>query len=481
MKKSLTVNSIFNIIYKVVATIYPLIAVTYVSHILQASKMGIVAYAQNIATGFALIAALGIPTYGTKEIAKVAYNKNDRSKLFKELFIINFLSTTLLMILYIFLVFSVVKFHSNLILYLVTGLQIVFNYINVDWFYQGMEEYKYISIRSTVVKIISLILLPILVKKESDYIFYALIYSMAIGCNYIFNIFNLRKFITKKTAKLCIRKHIKPILILLVASLAFEAYSLIDTTMLGVFFDDYIVGCYTNAMKLTRMVNTLCTAIGAVLLPRLSYFYSEGNMYEFSKLVNVALKVMLLLAIPASIGIIMLSEECIILLFGESFVAAIPVLRVLALMIPIVVCNSLLGIQVLVTLDREINYISSVGIGAVVNAVLNIVFVPHFGMLGAAATSLISEIIVCCLYVYHAKRMCKISFNPRYFITLFFPIVIYVLISRLILVKFATTILQTLIINIVICCICYFGIGIMLKNEAMIFCLNKARKFLRKQ
>jgi len=66
MKKSLTVNSIFNIIYKVVATIYPLIAVTYVSHILQASKMGIVAYAQNIATGFALIAALGIPTYGTK-------------------------------------------------------------------------------------------------------------------------------------------------------------------------------------------------------------------------------------------------------------------------------------------------------------------------------------------------------------------------------------------------------------------------------
>ena len=163
MAKSLVKNSIYNIMYKLVTAIYPLIAVTYVSHILMADNMGIVSYAQNIVSYFAVIAALGIPTYGIRETAIRAKNKEERSQLFWELFTINFISTTVSLIAYIFLIFNIGKFHDNLILYLVAGLQIFFNYFNVDWFYQGLEEYEYISKRSIVVKLSSLIALPILI------------------------------------------------------------------------------------------------------------------------------------------------------------------------------------------------------------------------------------------------------------------------------------------------------------------------------
>ena len=142
MKKSLVENSIYNILYKVVTALYPLVAVTYVSHVLEAEKMGMVSYAQNIVSYFAVIAALGLPTYGIREIAKRADDLKSRSKLYYELLFINFMSTSISLIVYLVLVFSVPQFSNNKSLYFVAGLQIFFNYMNVDWFFQGMEEYS---------------------------------------------------------------------------------------------------------------------------------------------------------------------------------------------------------------------------------------------------------------------------------------------------------------------------------------------------
>lgn len=477
-KKSLVKNSIYNIVYKLVTAIYPLVAVTYVSHILMSDNMGIVSYSQNIVSYFVVIAALGIPTYGIRETAIRSNNKDERSQLFWELFSINFISTTISIIAYIFLVLSIPKFHNNLLLYFVAGLQILFSYFNVDWFYQGLEEYEYISKRSIFVKILALIALPIFIHEKNDYIWYAMIYCLAIGGNNLFNIIKIRHYITKPKQKLHIAKHLKPISTLLIVSIAVEIYAMIDTTMLGIFTTDTEVGCYSNAMKLIRMISTTAAAIGAVLFPRLSVVFNNNDKEYFSNLVNTGLKIMLMIAMPAMIGLIVCSRSIIIILFGSSFTDAISMLKMLALMTPIIVCNTLMGGQVLVTTKQEKKYVLTVVIASIVNVVLNALFIPKYGATSAALASLISECIDLTLYILFSRKYVKLKFSMNYILSILIPLIIYIFFSKFIISKLVVNLFLSLLINIMTCIIIYFGIGYLMKNESIRFSLDKIKELL---
>lgn len=466
-------NSIYNIIYKVITALYPLVAVSYVSHVLMSEKMGMVSYAQNIVSYFVVFAALGIPTYGIRETAVRAENKTERSQLFGELFAINFLSTSVALLAYFFTVMSIDKFAASVALYFVAGLQIAFNYLNVDWFFQGMEEYKYISIRSIIVKLIALIALPIAIRTPNDYIYYALIYCLAIAGNNIFNIIRIRNYISKPIGKIRLRRHMKSISVLLMVSVAVEIYAMIDTTMLGFYCDDSTVGCYSNAMKLTRMVNTTAAAIGAVLFPRLSVIYNNNNKEEFNKLVNMGIQIMLMIAFPAAVGMILCSESIVMVLFGKTFLDAVPILRILALMVPIVVCNTLMGGQVLVTTNQENKYVITVVIASAVNVILNTMFIPKYGASSAAFASLISELIDLVLYCFFARRNVILSFTPKYILSIFLPLALYASISILIINSLISKMIIKLLVNIIACGILYFGIGYIMGNETMRFCIGK--------
>lgn len=482
MKKSLVENSIYNIVYKVITALYPLVAVTYVSHILQSEKMGMVSYAQNIVSYFAVLAALGLPAYGIREIARKADNIEERSQIFGELLFINCISTSISIIAYIILVALVPKFSINRALYLIAGLQIFLNYINVDWFFQGLEEYKYISIRSIIVKLFALILLPILIHTPDDYLYYALVYCLAIAGNNIFNIIRVRNYvrITRINIKK-LKRHIKPVFTLLIASIAVEIYAMIDTTMLGFYCNDRIVGCYSNAMKFTRMVNTTAAAIGAVLLPRLSRLFEENGKEEFVKLVNIGIKVMLMIAIPSMVGMILLSKEIIYVFFGHTFTDAIPILSILALMVPIVVCNTILGGQVLVTANLEDKYVISVVIASIVNVVLNALFIPVYGPVSAAIASLLSEFIDLIMYLWFARKIVRIRLSLNFVISTLIPIGIYVIVSKTFLMNFSSNQVLVIVFNIIFCAFIYFGLGMLMKNEAMKLTYSKLLGLLKKK
>ena len=480
MRKSLVENSLYNILYKIISVLYPLVAVTYVSHILMAEKMGMVNYAQNIVSYFVIIAALGIPTYGIRETAVRANDLYERSNLFWELLIINALSTTISLIGFAFLINSIEKFQEQKLLYMIAGLQIILNYLNVDWFYQGLEEYKYISIRSIFVKLAALILLPILIRSPKDYIWYAFVYCFAIAGNNIFNIIRIRKYIARPKGKLQLAKHLKPISILLIVSVAVEIYAMIDTTMLGIFCDDSTVGCYSNSMKLVRMVTTTAAAIGTVLFPRLSSVYNNCEYSEFNKLVNAGIRIMLMISIPACVGMVLLRKDIIVLFFGETFLAADPILLVLSVMIPVVVCNTLMGGQVLVTTGQETKYMISVICASIVNVVLNSLFIPRFGAPSAAVASLISESLVLFLYICFSRKQVHLNFSFNYIYSMLLPLAIYIVVHFICLKPLKLSTFWNIIINIFSCCVIYFGGGLILKNEAMHFALNKGKALLNK-
>ncbi len=416
-EKSLIKNAVFNIIYRLINMLFPLLTSMYVSHILMAKGVGRVSAAQNIVQYFVLLAPLGLTTYGTREIAKVRNNREQTESLFTELFIINSCSTLVWVIIYFGMIFTMDHFAKERLLYLVAGLPIVFNFINIEWFYQGIEDYVYIALRNAVVKMLSLIAIVSFVKTADDYIIYAMIYVLGIAGNYVFNIINaIKKGIRFRFFSNKITQHLKPVLILLCSNIAIELYTLLDTTMLGLWCTEEVVGYYTNSLKLVKIIVSLISAIGGVLLPRLSYYKEQKMMEQCDSLISKVTIIMLFFAIPCGIGVFILAEPIVLVMFGETFIPAIGTIRIATILIYVLGFSNLFGTQVLLTFNQEKKLLLCTCIGAISNILMNSMLIPMFQHNGAVVASVISESIVTLMTILMSKTYIKVSVSAKYWV-----------------------------------------------------------------
>ena len=411
--KSIASNAVFNVIYKILNVAFPLITSMYASRILMSKGIGEVAYAKNIVSYFILCASLGIPHYGIKEIARRSTRPEDRNIAFSELFIINFISTAIFSCAYLLLISSSTAFNRNLHLYLAVAAPLFLNIFNVDWFYQGIESYAYITARSIIIKTVSLVLIFLLVKDTSDYILYAFISSFATIGNYIFNIIHCRKLVRITFRDLDIKRHLKPVAYLLAVSISLELYSKIDVTMLGSMFERNIVGYYNNAQKTVNVALTLIVSITAVFLPRLSYYY-KSDREKFCQLVNKGFKIVLLFSIPCFLGICIIAPSAIAALYGSDFSQSVPTIRILAVLIIIKSVGDILCYQVMVSSDNEKRLLTSNVLAAVVNIALNALLIPAYKHNGAAVASVVSELILNTTLLVKARRITDFSVDFRF-------------------------------------------------------------------
>lgn len=426
--------------------------------------MGEVSYAQNIVSYFTTIAALGIPNYGIREIAKARKDKGQTDEIFFELFTINAVSTTVCIVAYLVLIHLVSALNSNIRMYYAAGLLLIFNYINIDWFYQGNEEYAYIAKRSFVIKLISLVAMFTLVRYESDAIAYALISSLAIGGNHIFNIINLKKYKLKSNfKKLNVKRHLKPILIMLGSVIAVEFYTMLDTTMIGILCDSSSVGYYTNSMKLIKLLITVVTAIGGVLLPRMSQYYADGKLNECQLVVNKVFKAMLFLFVPCEVGVILTAQLIMPVMFGDSFIPAVATLKIAALLICTLGFSNLFGTQILLTFGEEKKLFCCTVIGAASNVIMNAILIPQYQQNGGAIASVLSETLVTIMTVAFSHKYIKIHLESKYILsvgvsTFFMSLVVFVV------TKIPVNQFLLLIISIVSGAVCYLAVNGAMKN-----------------
>lgn len=466
-RKSLAKNSFYNVIYKALSVLFPLVTVTYVSRVLLAKGVGEVSYAQNIVSYFTIIAALGLPNYGTREIAKARNDAIFRNKIFSELFIINAVSTTVCSIAYFVTISVLATFKSNICLYMVVGLAVVFNYINLDWFYQGIEEYGYIAKRSFIVKLLMLVMLFAFVKSSEDTIVYAFIYCLGVGGNNLFNLFNLKKYeVDFQARNIDIKRHLKPVFILLASSIAVELYTLVDTTMIGFMCPTENVGYYTNAMKLVKLLISVITAIGGVLLPRLSYYRSRNEVEECSRIVTKVFEALIYLFVPCEVGILLTADLVMPVLFGDSFVSGILTLRIASLLICTLGFSNLFGTQVLLTFGAEKKLLLSTICGAIINICLNSCFIPLYAQNGAAVASVVSETVVTGMTFFFAKKFISIYIDKK-FIT---STVISTLIMSVCVIIIRSSVSQrylSLLCSALFGALAYFLMSVLSKNKVL--------------
>ena len=476
--KSLTKNSIYNIIYKCANILFPLLITAHASRILMADGIGKVSSAQNIATYFAIFAALGLPTYGIKLIASVRNNKNKQDAAFTELFIINAVSTLFFTFAYCALILCIPYFQERIDLSIVCGLAVLFNIINIDWFYQGREEYGYITLRSIIIKIISLIAVYAFVRNANDFVAYAAILTLSKVANNVFNIIHARRYVRLTFKNIRVKKHLKPIFLLLAASLAIEIYTLADTTMLTFVHGDAIVGYYSTARKSIDVARALVIALCAVLLPRLSYLYSNNKKNEFNSLANKGIKVLLYASIPTAIGVILTAKDFVPIIFGDGYEGAVLATQILSVSIISVAFSNFFGNQILITTNEEKEMLKSTIVGAVINILLNLLLIYQYAQNGVAVASVITEICVT-IYQFIVVKKCVKLENYKSVIS---SIVAGSLGMTAIVILINLTNMNSIFklsLQVLLGASAYLAITLLLKNSIAISIKNKARQLLR--
>lgn len=408
---SLAKNAAFNVAYKILNVLFPLVSAAYIARVLGPSGTGKVAYAQNIVSYFVLFAMLGIPRYGTREIAKCRDNPQAVNKLFSELFVINSISTAICAaVFYAVILFGV---SGRPLIYLVCGTEILFNFINIDWFYEGEEEYVYITVRSVLIKIVSLALLFLFVKQQQDYPIYALISSLGICGNNVFNIIHARKKVKLTLHGLELKRHLKPIAVLAISAVIGSFHGRINVTILGWLATEEAVGFYNNAFKMIAIGTTLVTAISAVFMPRLSYTFKHQKE-QFTELIATGTKIILLLAIPACFGMIMVADNLVETVFGPLFLPAALPLQIMAVNVVIIGVGDLLCFQMIISSGNEKLLIRSRIVSGVANVLLNLLLIPKLQHVGAAIATVASELIVNGMLLKHALALAKPQINKQF-------------------------------------------------------------------
>jgi O-antigen/teichoic acid export membrane protein len=308
------------------------------------------------------------------------------------------------------------RISEELTLFYILSLTIIFTGIGVPWFYQGVEDFLFVTVRGLIIRVLFALCLFVFVRDKSDLLIYGLIIVGSTVGNNLINFIHLRKYVQLSRVQwkqLNITKHIKPAFRIFLLTVVISIYVRLNIIMLGFMTDDRMVGFFTAGMKLTYLIRVVVTSLGAVMLPRCSHLIGEKKFDEFNAVITKSYHLMMFSAIPLTIGIILLARPITLAFCGADFADTIPVVIYTAPTIVFISITNIIGIQILYPYGKENLVIISTIVAAVLNVILNILLIPPFAAIGAAISTVISEFAVLLVQVKLGKNYIPFPFLDK--------------------------------------------------------------------
>lgn len=401
-------NFIYNILYQILILFLPLITIPYVSRILGANGIGIYSYTYSIAYYFMIIAMLGLNNYGNRTIAKIRDNKEELSKEFWSIYLLQVIISVLMVILYIL---YVLIFESQYkIIAIIQIMYVISSVFDINWFFFGMEKFKLTITRNIVIKLISLVLIFVLIKTPEDLWKYVAILAASTMFSNIILFSFIRKYVRfVKISLKDIKKHLKPSIILFLPVIAVSIYKIMDKIMLGLLSNVTEVGYYENAEKMTQVPLSIITALGTVMLPRVSNMLSNKKEDEVKKILEKTMPLIMFLTFPMVLGIIAISNDFAIVFFGEEFKKSGYLIQLLSITVVFLAWGNVIRTQYLIPKEKDREYIISAFLGAIVNFITNLIFIPRFSSLGACIGTIMAEFVVMFYQTYVLRKELNIK------------------------------------------------------------------------
>ncbi len=462
--------------------IFPLITFPYISRVLQPENVGKVNFGSSIVSYFSLAATLGITTYAVRECSAARMNQKKLERIASEIISINTVTMLFSYIVLIVCLSFVPKLADYRLLITIQSFSIFFTVIGADWLNTSMEDFRYITLRTIIFQLVSLVLMFLFVKDPEDYIIYAIISLVASSAGNLCNVFYRRKYGNIHFVKqMNWKKHMPTIMGLFVMLLSQTVMGSIDQTMIGFMKGDYEVGLYSVASKVVQIVLQVVASIIWVVMPQLTQGFDNEEYKLINTILNKTLNFTITLASPFFVGLVVLSKEILILVGGKEYVSSVPCLIILAVgMVFDLVWGNLWGNCVLLPSRREKQFTVACWIAMFINVVGNFILIPKFGIIGAAIATVFSKFVIGIIVIQKRDKNIDMGLNPRMIIG---PVVGCVaIIGECMLVKLGSFgLIMSAGLSIILSVFTYGSIMILFKNEIVLEYLDsiKVKAFKR--
>ena len=478
MAQSVKVNYILNLINTGTQMLFPLITFPYVCRVIEADGIGQINFFQSIISYISLFTCLGIPMYAIREIARDRSDVVKMNRTAMEILLLHSMLTLVGYAIVAILCLTVPQIQVNIPLFLILSLTIFFTAIGCEWFYQGIEDFKYITIRGLIIKTVSVVLLFIFVKSKTDLLYYGCYTVFGVLGGNIFNFFRLRKYIHRENiifSELHIKRHVKPVLKVFSFSVVTSIYLQLNTVLLGFLKNALAVGYFAAATKVMQMLLTMSACLGSVMMPRASHLIAENKEDEFSRLIQKSYDFTLAIALPMTIGLIFCAPSLITALCGVKFEHSILPSQIIAPIILMVAISNVFGIQVLFP-KGKINIVTlCCGIGAVADLILNLCLIPFFSYIGTSIAYLGAEVATTVSMYFIGRKYIPIIYFKKSHLTYALGCIVMAF------ALYGLSLLQLPTLTILLlqgCCgvLAYFIILCICKDEMLVQILSKIKR-----
>lgn len=478
MAQSVKVNYILNLINTGTQMLFPLITFPYVCRVIEADGIGQINFFQSIISYISLFTCLGIPMYAIREIARDRSDVLQMNRTAMEILLLHSMLTLVGYAIVAILCLTVPQIQVNIPLFLILSLTIFFTAIGCEWFYQGIEDFKYITIRGLIIKTVSVVLLFIFVKSKTDLLYYGCYTVFGVLGGNIFNFFRLRKYIHRENiifSELHIKRHVKPVLKVFSFSVVTSIYLQLNTVLLGFLKNALAVGYFAAATKVMQMLLMMSSCLGSVMMPRASHLIAENKEDEFNRLIQKSYDFTLAIALPMTIGLIFCAPSLITALCGVKFEHSILPSQIIAPIILMVAISNVFGIQVLFP-KGKINIVTlCCGIGAVADLILNLCLIPFFSYIGTSIAYLGAEVATTVSMYFIGRKYIPIIYFKKSHLTYAFGCVVMAF------ALYGISLLQLPTLTILLlqgCCgiLAYFIILCICKDEMLVQILSKIKR-----
>ena len=413
MNKSISKNIFFKLLLNIFNLIIPILIGPYALRVLGPENMGTVNFSQTIYGYFYIFAGFGVYQYGLREVSRVRDNKEKLSSVFTNLFIFTLITNIITVAIYVIFIHNSYYGSQTYIACMIMTFNLVANVFYIEWLNEALENFGFITIKTIVVRIIYVILLLTTVRSSDNLKEYMIVLVLYTLLNNLLSFIYIKRRIKFNFSNIKLKKHIKPMFLVVILSNANVLYTQLDRLMLGQFVSTVSVAYYATAQNISTMINTLLLTVITVTIPRLSNYVANDSNEEYLTLLDKISKLYFLFLFPASIGMFLLSKEIILLYGGSEYMASVPIMMVFSLYIISLGYDTILSNQVMYTRRKEKQQVKIIFIGGLINLLLNILLVVFRKYNGttAVATTLFANICVIVMENIYVRKVLRVKFN----------------------------------------------------------------------
>lgn len=440
-------NYLYNMGYKILVLLLPILTIPYISRIFLPEQIGAYSYTNSIVYYFSLIGTLGVMMYGNTQIAKVSHeDKAVISKTFCSIYTVQLMASAFMIVCYSVFVFFENTYKMYYLIQVITLIGVV---LDISWLFQGLEEFKITVLRSTIVKVVSVICIFAFIKKQSDIYLYI---GLLVGANTISNLWLWKNALgvidIVKVDKKMLFVHFIQSFRYLIPQVSSSIYLVLNRTLLGIFSSSYAVAMYYQGYRLVEILLSLVTALGVVMLPKMTNLFARQQRDQIMQFLKYSFLFYALIATPLVFGIVGVSDLFVGLFYGNQYQPVAFVLMIVSFIIFPIAGSNIIGMQVLIPTGEIRRFTASLILGACISLIANLIFIPKFGFIGASFVTLLTETSILLIQCYLVKDFLELK---SLFIVTLKPILAgIIMLGSILLTKYLLSGLNDIVLLIVI-------------------------------